>query len=367
MNYKEISLTRAQWDILSKIRKGYRRNYVLRWARRSGKNYLAMVIMIQTAIEKPGSRSLFVGKSSSSARITGYEVVVAMLRDQWSENFFKGNASKMEIALSNGSVIAFGSSGEPDGMRGQEIDGLLICDEIDFHGSAAGSNFDETFESILRPMTSRTMAPIIFTSTPRGVGLPLHKRWLLGERYPDQYHLSHVKADEADIIPAEELAIARAEMSDAVYREEYEAEFMSASSRVYPHFNEMNTVPTVVDNMAEIYVGLDHNISQSTAIIAQLSGKDTLEIIDEIVLTNSNTRTMAISINARYPNRNITVFPDPSGKARKTSASMGETDHTMLADEGLRVVSPKGSYLISDRVNTVNNMVLTADGRRRLM
>ena len=119
--------------------------------------------------------------------------------------------------------------------------------------------------------------------------------------------------------------------------------------------------------MAEIYVGLDHNISQSTAIIAQLSGKDTLEIIDEIVLTNSNTRTMAISINARYPNRNITVFPDPSGKARKTSASMGETDHTMLADEGLRVVSPKGSYLISDRVNTVNNMVLTADGRRRLM
>ena len=366
MDYKEINLTDTQASILAKVMKNYRRFYILNWARRSGKNFIDIVIMIQIAIAKPGTRSLMVAKTNKSARVTAYEVAVAMLSDQWGDSFYKTHGTNLEIRLANGSVLSFGSSTEPDAFRGQEVDGILICDEIDFWGSASGSNFEQMFEEVLRPLTSVTMCPILITSTPKGVGMPLHKWWLKGQRTSDRFFLSHVTAEQAGIIPLQELLDAKADMNPDKYREEYMAEFVSASSRVYAHFGEGNVVKGIEDRQVELYVGLDHNVGQSTAIIGQMDGKSNFEVIDELMLTNSNTREMAISIKARYPNRNITIFPDPSGKARKTSAEIGVTDHSILKEEGLTVVAPNKAPLVVDRINTVNNLVYTADGNRRL-
>ena len=365
MNYKDIQLTRVQWDVLSKILKGKHRYHVLNWARRSGKNFLAMVALIQVALKKPGTRSLFIGKNNESARVTAYQVIVEMLTDQFGKEFFKSNGQTLEITLNNKSVIKCGSSERPDSFRGQELDGLVVCDELDFWGAASGSNFEEMFESVLRPATSRTQAPFLLTSTPRGVGMPLHKWWLKGEADPDQYYLSHVTAYDAEIIPKEEVDAARTDMSPNAFAEEYLAEFVSASSKVYPHFGAHNVSADVEDLGIELHVGLDHNVGQSTAIIGQIAGNN-MEIIDEIVLKNSNTREMAISIKAKYPNRNITVYPDPSGRARKTSADIGVTDHTILESEGLKVVTPNKAPLVVDRLNVVNNMIYAADGTRRL-
>jgi hypothetical protein len=62
---------------------------------------------------------------------------------------------------------------------------------------------------------------------------------------------------------------------------------------------------------------MDFNINPMTAVIAQRAG-DQCQIIDEIVLANSNTQEMMQELNRRYAERHEQglVYPDPSGVAR---------------------------------------------------
>ena len=66
---------------------------------------------------------------------------------------------------------------------------------------------------------------------------------------------------------------------------------------------------------------------------------DTLHQWDEIAVKNSNTDEVAMMLRERFPNRRIVCFPDPTGRARKTSA--GLTDHGILKKYGLEVVAPR--------------------------
>ena len=82
---------------------------------------------------------------------------------------------------------------------------------------------------------------------------------------------------------------------------------------------------------------------------------------------------MAAEIRSRYGKRgpdptrleigHITVYPDPAGAQRKTSAH-GKTDISILRAAGFRVVAMDAHPLVRDRINLVNGKFLTADGQR---
>ena len=71
-------------------------------------------------------------------------------------------------------------------------------------------------------------------------------------------------------------------------------------------------------------------------------------------------------INRRYGGREGIVHPDPSAKSRKTSAPAGETDLTIIERAGW-VVNRDSPYKVIDRINSVNAMLLNAQGSRRLL
>jgi hypothetical protein len=75
---------------------------------------------------------------------------------------------------------------------------------------------------------------------------------------------------------------------------------------------------------------------------------------------------MAEALKQKYPGRKVTVYPDPSGRSRKTSAVVGVTDFTILERSGFRVVAPSAAPPVVDRVNEVNGLSCNAQGRRRL-
>lgn len=89
-----------------------------------------------------------------------------------------------------------------------------------------------------------------------------------------------------------------------------------------------------------------------------------------------DTEQLAIAIRTRFwPNWNnqdhldfnkkvcnIFVYPDPTGKSRKTSAVVGATDLTILASHGLIVRARGSSPSIVDSVAAVNRMLMTAAG-----
>jgi hypothetical protein len=79
----------------------------------------------------------------------------------------------------------------------------------------------------------------------------------------------------------------------------------------------------------------------------------------------SNTDEMVQEIRNRYPDHKITVYPDPAGSQRKTSAG-GRTDHTILRTAGFTVRSPHGHNAIRDGVNAVNSKLRNSKGETTL-
>lgn len=163
-------------------------------------------------------------------------------------------------------------------------------------------------------------------------------------------------------VPPEELEAARLDLDERTYNQEYLARFESLTGRVYYEFDRhLNVSADLIDTGAELLVGMDFNIAPMSAVIGIKAGSDQLHILDEIVIMNGNTELMCDAINQRYPNRRVLVYPDPSGRARKTS-SVGQTDFSILAAHGFRVLSPPSAPLVVDRNNEVNAMFKNARG-----
>jgi hypothetical protein len=131
-----------------------------------------------------------------------------------------------------------------------------------------------------------------------------------------------------------------------------------------------------------LHVGLDFNIDPMSAHLYQEevqpmpdgSRRVVSYQIDEIHITSSNTHEIASEIKTRYGKeteqssqdvRHITIYPDPAGAGRRTSAH-GETDITILRKQGFHVYAMSSHPLVRDRINIVNGKYCSADGFRAL-
>jgi hypothetical protein len=155
-------------------------------------------------------------------------------------------------------------------------------------------------------------------------------------------------------------------MDPQLYAQEFCASFEDSQGRVYHAFDlEKNVVEFTCSPHAPLLIGMDFNVHPMTAVVGQRAG-DQCHIIDEIVLPNSNTQEMMNEINCRYGGREGVVHPDPSAESRKTSAPVGQTDLTIIERAGWPVYR-NSPYKRVDRINSVNAMLLNAQGSRRLL
>jgi len=88
-----------------------------------------------------------------------------------------------------------------------------------------------------------------------------------------------------------------------------------------------------------------------------------MHILDEF-MGHPDTETLAKAINAKYRDKagKIIVYPDPSGRSRKTSAAVGVTDFSILSKAGLITLAHKKAPPIIDSVNAVNKKLENASG-----
>ena len=129
----------------------------------------------------------------------------------------------------------------------------------------------------------------------------------------------------------------------------------------YPYYDRDNNVTDLEYDPGRggLIVGLDFNVDPMAAILCQF-WRGELFVFDEIWLPDSNTPAMARRIVQRARDLGIIdlelfveVFPDASGRARKTS---GESDFQCLRAEGLTNLRypPEGNPRVSFRLNCVN-------------
>jgi hypothetical protein len=105
---------------------------------------------------------------------------------------------------------------------------------------------------------------------------------------------------------------------------------------------------------------MDFNTDNFAACV-MLQNRDTLHVIDEIMLQNASTGDMCKEIQQRYGRRMIFVYPDASGNQRKTSAN-GMTDHLILHNAGFKVRTPKTNPAVKDAIAAVNSRLRSTTG-----
>lgn len=173
----------------------------------------------------------------------------------------RDNAKDKVIELSNGSTIRMGSVNQVDSCVGRSYD-LIIFDE------AALADGKDAFNVALRPTLDKDSSKALFISTPRG-----RNNWFaeffdrgFNDEFPEWCSIRATYRDNPRMTESD-IQEARKSMSEAEFRQEYEADFNTYEGQVWnfdyekcvANLEEINT-----SNM-DIFAGLDVGYRDPTA------------------------------------------------------------------------------------------------------
>jgi hypothetical protein len=110
----------------------------------------------------------------------------------------------------------------------------------------------------------------------------------------------------------------------------------------------------------DVHVCIDFNVGlQCSSAFAKRGNQ--IHILDEFK-GHPDTPTLAAALAHKYKGHKIFAYPDPSGRSRKSSASVGVTDFSILAQHGIQCLAHMKAPAIVDSVACVNRKLLTANG-----
>lgn len=323
--------------------------------RRFGKTFLGLLFLLQRAT-RPGKRCWYVAPTYRQAKTIAWEDLKRLIPPAYLAR--KPNESELTLQLTNGSEISLKGAENPDSLRGPGLDGLVL-DEFAFMKPVA-------WTEVLRPMLSDREGDAMFTTTPAGHGwaYDIYLRGLSPDE-PEWASWTFTTL-QGGRVSESEVEAARRDLDPRTFRQEYEASFETLAGRVYSNFDRLRHVDHEVEDAGgTLLVGMDFNVNPMSAALATRVG-DECHFFDCIEMMTSNTEEMATELRARYPDRDVLVCPDPSGKARRSSAPVGRTDFTILERAGFKVSAQPGAIPVVDRINNTQAMLLNAEDRVRV-
>lgn len=321
--------------------------------RRWGKTTLAIREMCKVA-KDPNKDVYYISPTYRMSRTIIFKRLKQKLMDlRWVK---KINETNLEFTLKNGSTISLKGADNPDSLRGISLS-AAVFDEFAFMD-------EETWSTVIRPALADQQGSALFITTPIGKGNWAFDLFNMEREHSDSWKSFRYTTLEGGFVSAEEIEAARSEMSEQQFKQEFEADFVTASNQVAWAFTQDNVRKLEKPDLRIIHVGCDFNVSPVTAAIYVQQGQDMYQI-DEVHMMNSNTQEMADEINRRYPKSKIICYPDPAGRQRKTSAG-GNTDFKILEMAGFICKAPFKHDLVRDRINAYNARLCSAKGERHL-
>ena len=227
-------------------------------SRRQGKTYIANVIG-QLVSLVPGSNILIMSPNYSLSQIS-FDLQRNLIK-HFDLEVIRDNAKDKVIEISNGSTVRMGSVNQVDSSVGRSYD-LIIFDE------AALTDGEEAFNVSLRPTLDKDNSKAIFISTPRGKNNWFSKFFQRGfsEEFPEWVSIRATYQDNPRMSQSD-IDEARKSMSDAEFRQEYEADFNTYEGQVW-NFDAEECVADLSEldiSGMDILAGLDVGFRDPTA------------------------------------------------------------------------------------------------------
>lgn len=134
----------------------------------------------------------------------------------------KVNEAELMVSLPNGSQITVNGADNPDGLRGDYFDGVII-DEFPIMKA-------EVWGEVIRAMLADRNGWAVFPGTPKGMNTfyELHER----AKTDKGWYTDIFRADETGVLSPEELELCRQTMTDNQYRQEMLCDFTASSDDI---------------------------------------------------------------------------------------------------------------------------------------
>jgi phage FluMu gp28-like protein len=213
--------------------------------RQNGKSFLAQSVMLNWAINTPGSTILCAAPTYSQVKRPLEEIADGL---QGSGIIKSVNRSGFEIRFINGSKIIFRSVERPDNLRGLTID-YAVLDEFAYMP-------DSVWNKVIKPTLLVKGKQVLFISTPRGRN-GFYDLFQLGQN-PDNPLYASIKMsyEENPFVDMKEIEEAKKTLPEHIFAAEYLAEFTDSGQTVFTNIEacEFNEWPRVE---GQVYAGLD--------------------------------------------------------------------------------------------------------------
>jgi len=344
-----MGLTKPQ----QKVIESNARFRVLISGRRFGKTFLAINELARFA-RYPKKKVWYVAPSYRMAKnIVWNDLIDRLYKHKWVSNI---NHADLTVVLKNNSTISLRGADNEQSLRGVGLDFLVLDEFADIR--------DTAWTEVLRPTLSDRGGHCLFTGTPRGYGNWSYNLFLKAETDQEWASFKYTTL-EGGQVSANEIEQARYDLDERTFQQEYEASFVNYAGAIYYNFDRTkNIIDEYQPQTRIIHIGMDFNIDPMVCVVSEIIN-DVVFIYDEIQIYSSNTQEMSEEILNRYHGHQITVYPDPASKQRKTSAG-GLTDLAILKNAGFNLKVRNNHPLIRDRINSVNAKLKNAKGKNSL-
>ena len=219
---------------------------VLACGRRWGKTRLGVSMACGCSLE--GGRSWGVAPSWSIGMV-GWRGLKEVCRQIPGHRVSESTKTIEFPTLGSDAAISVKSGEEPDLLRGEGLD-LLVTDESAFMRR-------ECWYEALRPALSDKMGSALIIGTPKG------RNWFYDEftrgRDPleTDYMCWQMPSWTNPYFPSEEWGVAKRNLPEDVFRQEYEAEFLTDSAGVFRGVQDVLSDSTICDHKNSWVIGAD--------------------------------------------------------------------------------------------------------------
>jgi len=260
-------------------------------SRRQGKTYIANIIG-QLVSLVPNSNILIMSPNYALSQIS-FDLQRGLIK-HFDLEVTKDNAKDKVIEISNGSTIRMGSVNQVDSCVGRSYD-LIIFDE------AALADGRDAFNVALRPTLDKPNSKAIFISTPRG-----RNNWFaefFDRGFSDEFaEWASIRATYKDNprMSESDITEAKKSMSEAEFKQEYEADFNTFEGQIWPFDHErcVGNFSEIDMSKMDVFAGLDVGYRDPTAfcVIGYDWDEEKYYLVDEYLDAEKTTEQHAIEI-----------------------------------------------------------------------
>jgi len=173
----------------------------------------------------------------------------------------------------------------------------------------------------------------------------------------------HYTYHDSPYLDEEEIERVKLTLDPLKFAREYTASFEDSGNNVFYCFNRKEHIDDTLpqfDAGEDVHVAIDFNVGIMASVVFAIRGNQ-MHIIDEMQ-GHPDTETLSRALTDKYRGHRIISYPDPAGKARKSSAAVGRTDFSIL--ESYKIVTRAHSKAppIIDSVAAVNKKFKNANG-----